>query len=54
MLETDGPVQADTVYTYYGYCYDDIDDDGSEVCYWYPVEVVIDDFTGAIEYVSAM
>jgi hypothetical protein len=43
---------ADTVYAYDGYCYDDADDDDNEVCYWYPVEIVIDDFTGAVEYVA--
>jgi hypothetical protein len=44
---------ADTViYAYDGYCYDDLDDADAEVCYWYPVEVVIDDFTGAVEYVA--
>ena len=54
MLDTNAPVEADTVYSYYGYCYDDVDDDNSEVCYWYPVEIVIDDFTGAVEYVAPM
>src|SRR5215475_2446634 len=50
MLDTDAPVEADTLYSYYGYCY--IDDEDVENCYWYPVEVVIDDFTGAVEYVA--
>jgi hypothetical protein len=49
-LDTDAPVAADTLYSYYGYCY--IDDEDVENCYWYPVEVVIDDFTGAVEYVA--
>jgi hypothetical protein len=49
-LGTDAPVKADTLYSYDGYCY--IDDDDVENCYWYPVEVVIDDFTGAVEYVA--
>jgi hypothetical protein len=49
---TDAPIEADTVYAYDGYCYDD--DEGDEQCYWYPVEVVIDDFTGAVEYVQAI
>jgi hypothetical protein len=53
MLDSNAPVEADTVYAYDGYCYDDADEDG-EVCYWYPVEVVIDDFTGAVEYVAPM
>jgi hypothetical protein len=50
MLDTDAPLEADTLYTYYGYCY--VDDEDVENCYWYPVEVVIDDFTGAVEYVA--
>lgn len=50
MLDTDAPVAADTIYSYYGYCY--FDDDDFENCYWYPVEIVIDDFTGAIEYIA--
>lgn len=52
MLDTDSdaPIATDTVYSYYGYCYDD--DDDVENCYWYPVEIVIDDFTGAVEYVQ--
>jgi hypothetical protein len=55
MLDTNGPIAADTVvYAYDGYCYDDADDDNTEVCYWYPVEIVIDDFTGAVEYVAPM
>jgi hypothetical protein len=52
MLDADAPIVADTIYAYDGYCYDDDDDEGNEVCYWYPVEVVIDDFTGAVEYVA--
>jgi len=52
MLDGNAPVEADTVYAYDGYCYDDLDDEDQEVCYWYPVEVVIDDFTGAVEYVA--
>jgi hypothetical protein len=47
---TDAPLTADTIYSYYGYCYDD--DDDVENCYWYPVAIVIDDFTGAVEYVT--
>lgn len=54
MLDTNAPVPAETIYTYYGYCYDDYDDEDNEVCYWYPVEVVIDDFTGAVVYVGEM
>lgn len=50
MLDTDAPVAADTLYAYDGYCY--VDDDDVENCYWYPVEVVVDDFTGAVEYVE--
>jgi hypothetical protein len=50
MVDGDAPVAADTLYAYDGYCY--IDDDDVENCYWYPVEVVIDDFTGAVEYVA--
>ncbi|HEY0194932.1 MAG TPA: hypothetical protein VGC42_27655 [Kofleriaceae bacterium] len=46
----DAPIAADTLYAYDGYCY--IDDDDVENCYWYPVEVVIDDFSGAVEYVA--
>jgi hypothetical protein len=52
MLDSDAPVAADTTYAYDGYCYDDADDDNTEVCYWYPVEIVTDDFTGAVEYVA--
>src|SRR5215475_6368644 len=48
--DTDAPVAADTLYSYYGYCY--LDDEDVENCYWYPVEIVIDDFTGAVEYVA--
>ncbi len=52
MLDTDGdaPVASDTVYAYDGYCY--VDDEDVENCYWYPVEIVIDDFSGAVEYVE--
>ena len=34
---------------YIGYAY--IDDDGNEEIYWFPVEVILDGDTGAIEYV---
>jgi len=50
MLDGNAPVEADTIYAYDGYCY--VDDDEVEDCYWYPVEIVIDDFTGAVEYVE--
>jgi hypothetical protein len=51
MLDDNGPIAADTViYAYDGYCF--IDEFDVENCYWYPVEVVIDDFTGAVEYVA--
>ncbi len=46
----DEPIAADTAYLYDGYCY--IDDEDVEECYWYPIEVVVDDFTGAIEYIE--
>jgi hypothetical protein len=46
----DGPIAVDTAYLYDGYCY--VDDDDVENCYWYPVEVVVDDFTGAVEYIE--
>jgi hypothetical protein len=49
---TEQPIAADTIYAYDGYCY--VDDDDVENCYWYPVEVVVDDFTGAVEYVEPM
>ena len=53
MLEVpDAPIATDTIYAYDGYCY--LDDDDVENCYWYPVEIVIDDFTGAIEYVEPL
>jgi hypothetical protein len=48
----DAAQPADTTYAYDGYCYDDVDDADTEVCYWYPVEIVTDDFTGAVEYVA--
>jgi hypothetical protein len=48
----DAPGAADTIYAYDGYCYIDSDDDNTENCYWYPVEIVIDDFTGAVEYIA--
>jgi hypothetical protein len=34
---------------YIGYSY--VDDDGNEEIYWYPVEVIFDGDTGAVEYV---
>jgi hypothetical protein len=46
----DAPITADTIYAYDGYCY--VDDEEVQNCYWYPVEVVTDDFTGAVEYVA--
>ena len=48
--QSDAPIAVDTIYSYYGYCY--VDDDDVENCYWYPVEIVVDDFTGAVEYVA--
>ena len=54
MLDGNAPITADTTYAYYAYCYDDVDDADTEVCYWYPVEIVTDDFTGAVEYVAPM
>jgi hypothetical protein len=49
--DANAPIAAETVtYAYDGYCY--VDDDDVENCYWYPVEIVTDDFTGAVEYVE--
>ena len=45
-LDVEEPIALDTTYVSYGYCYDD-DDDDVEDCYWYPVEAISDDFSGA-------
>jgi hypothetical protein len=46
------PVQDQYVGTeYVGYSY--IDDDGNEEIYWFPVDVVVDRDTGAVEYVPS-
>lgn len=37
--------------TYIGYSY--IDDYGNEVIYWFPYDMVLDPYTGAIDYVPA-
>ena len=36
---------------YIGYSY--IDDDGNEEIYWVPADMVVDPYTGAVEYVAA-
>ena len=57
MAHTDGihpvayiPVQAtDLGTTYIGYSF--IDDNGDEVIYWFPYEMILDGDTGAVDYV---
>lgn len=57
MAETDGIRYAsytlvqyqDLGWTYIGYAF--IDDNGDEVIYWFPYEMILDGDTGAIEYV---
>src|SRR5690349_2632865 len=57
MAQTDGvrtvaylPVQAiDLGTTYIGYAF--IDDNGDEVIYWFPYEMILDGDTGAVDYV---
>jgi hypothetical protein len=41
----------DTGTVYIGYSY--IDDDGNEEIYWVPADMVVDPYTGAVEYVAA-
>ena len=57
MAQTDGIRNAsytlvqyqDLGWTYIGYAF--IDDNGDEVIYWFPYEMILDGDTGAIEYV---
>ena len=47
MIDHDAPIKTDSSSTgSVGYCHDD-DDDGVEDCYWFPPDIVSDDFSSA-------